>query len=398
MAEFEDYEISDLDWPDEHSMEEVVTALRNYDGKKADIRLTCDFDDETMNTSQELQEAIKNSFDSHPLILMILRIFNSCHNQEKNEQCLDFFLRQLELGTAFTASYYDLNPWTLVEAQKAAAIITRSNNGSTELTLSGDLFAVEGTFECVFNAVIDGGTINEFVGQAESFPDLKLGCIGRSNLANNTTLKRFSLELWKNDMFVADEGIEQLANALKSNQGLEEITITRGVMTNAGRIHLLESLRDNTTLLKLDTKALPVISSEDDVNEDEVLLKEGGIEGRLLQSHFDRHMKLNRFWKRLRKRDTIVDKNNDGDRNDDDDDDNDDNVEKYLGRRSISMEILPDILEILAKKSLLLYTFIREEDHTQLFGTLYDRPLHSTRRRSGRLFKKRRIAAPGGKY
>ena len=287
----------------------------------------------------------------------------------------------------------------MAEAQKAAAIITRSNNGSTELTLSGDLFAVEGTFECVFNAVIDGGTINEFVGQAESFPDLKLGCIGRSNLANNTALERFSLEVWEDDMFVADEGIEQLANALKSNRGLEEIIITRGMMTNAGRIHLLESLRDNTTLLKLDTRAVPMaISPDDDVNEDEVLLKEGGIEGRLLQSRFDRHMKLNRFWKRLKKRDTIVDKNNDGDRNDDDDDDNDDNVEKYLGRRSISMEILPDVLEILAKKPLLLYTFIREEDHTQLFGTLYDRPLHSTRRRSGRLFKKRRIAAPGGKY
>ena len=311
MAEFEDYESSDLDWPDEHSMEEVVTALRNYDGKKADIRLTCDFDDETMNTSQELQEAITNSLDSHPLLFMILRIFNSCHNREKKEQCLDFFLRQLELGTAFTASYTDLRPWTLVEAQKAAAIITRSNNGSTELTLSGDLFAVEGTFECVFNAVIDGGTINEFVGQAESFSDLKLGCIGRSNLANNTTLKRFSLELWEDDMFVADEGIEQLANALKSNLCLEEIIITRGMMTNAGRIHLLESLRDNTTLLKLDTRAVPMaISPDDDVNEDEVLLKEGGIEGRLLQSHFDRHMKLNRFWKRLKKRCNIDNNNN----------------------------------------------------------------------------------------
>ena len=110
MAEFEDYEISDLDWPDEHSMEEVLTALRNYDGKKADVRLTCDFDDERMNTSQELQEAITNSLDSYPLFLMILEIFNSCHNQEQNEQCLDFFLRQLELGTAFTASYTDLNP------------------------------------------------------------------------------------------------------------------------------------------------------------------------------------------------------------------------------------------------------------------------------------------------
>ncbi|OEU14030.1 hypothetical protein FRACYDRAFT_262477 [Fragilariopsis cylindrus CCMP1102] len=252
MAEFEDYESSDLDWPDEHSMEEVVTALRNYDGKKADIRLT------------------------------------------------------------------------------------------SLMTLSADLFAVGGTFECVFNAVIDGGTINEFVGQAESFPDLKLGCIGRSNLANNTALEKFSLELWEDDMFVADEGIEQLANALKSNRCLEEIIITRGMMTNAGRIHLLESLRDNTTLLKLDTRAVPMaISPDDDVNEDEVLLKEGGIEGRLLQSRFD---------------------------------------------------------QILAKKPLLLYTFIREEDHTQLFGTLYNRPLHSTRRRSGRLFKKRRIAAPGGKY
>jgi hypothetical protein len=391
-----DYEHIDLYWPDENSMEEVVTALRNNDEKKTHVvRLTCDFDDERMNTSQKLQEAIMDSLYSvYPLFLVSLSIFNSCDNREERERCLDFFLRHLELGTALNASYTDLSPWTLVEAQKATAAITRSDETS-DLTLSGDLFAIEGTFECVLNAVIDGGTIDEFVVQTESIPDLKLGCIGRSNLANNTTLKRLNLELWEDDAFVADEGIEQIANALKSNRGLEEIIITRGMMTNAGRRLLLESLGDNTTLFKLDTRGQPVaIFANDDRNEDEeeVLRKEGGIEGRLLQSQFDRHMKLNRFWKRLKKRGN--DDKNDGNS----DDDNHENEKKDLGGRFISMEILPDILEILSKKPLLLYTFLREEDHTQLLGTLCDRPSHRTRRRSERLFKRRRITAPGSKF
>jgi len=386
-----------LYWPDENSTEEVLTALRINDADIC-ISLTCDFDDERMGTSQELQDAIMNCEDSaYPYNLRSLSIYNNCDNREKSERCLDFFLQSITINP----TYMDSKPWTLVEAQKVATGIASFSSYFTaaDLTLSGDVFAIEGTFECVFNAVIDGGIIDEFVVQAESIPDLKLGCIGRSNLATNTTLKKLELCLWyEDDVVVVDEGIEQLANALKSNRYLEEIIITRSFITNTGHRFLLESLRDNITLLNLDKKALAMgMHQDDDVNEDETLHREGGIEGRLLQSQFDRHMKLNRFWKRLKKRGND-DEDNDDEDEDDSDNDNDENGEKELGRRSISMEILPDVLEILAKKPLLLYKFLREEDHTQQLGTLYDRPSHRIRRRSERLFKKRRITAPGSEF
>lgn len=177
-------------------------------------------------------------------------------------------------------------------------------------------------------------------------------------------------------MFIADEGIEQLATALKTNQGLEELSFTRGIMSNFGRNELLKSLRDNSSLLSLDTAVQPGIVDDDDISCDELLRLEGGIEGQELQSKIEKHMKLNRFWKQ--------------------------EDEQHLVTLDPNT-LYPDVLEVLAKKPLLLYKFLREKDHTQLFGsfnnTICSLSRHSNqRRRSERLFKKRRLTAPGNSY
>jgi len=235
----------------------------------------------------------------------------------------------------------------------------------------------------------------DFYADGESFFDLKCGssCIERSNFATNTTLKRLTLTLWVDESSVVDEGIEQIANALKTNQELQSLNIGRGLMTNVGRRKLLESLRDNASLVTLDTVLEPGLSdSDDDLDDDELLRLQGGIEGRELQSKIDRHMKLNRCWKNLnmeehRPTPAYMDWNK--------------LIMEEHRLTPISTKIYPDVLEVLAKKPLLLYKFIREKDHTLLFGSFYkirSSTFRSNRRRSERLLKKRRLTAPGNSY
>ena len=81
---------------------------------------------------------------------------------------------------------------------------------------------------------------------------------------------------------------------------------------------------------------------------------------------------------------------------------------EYIRRSSNILKIYPDILEVLAKKPLLLYKFLRggEEvavvDHTQLFDRTKMQQQQQRRRkgqrRSDRIIKKRRIVAPGNAY
>mmetsp|Transcript_38111 Transcript_38111/g.38499 ORF Transcript_38111/g.38499 Transcript_38111/m.38499 type:complete len:124 (-) Transcript_38111:303-674(-) len=113
--------------------------------------------------------------------------------------------------------YYLQTPWTLAEAKKMACSIASRKDPVIYLDLNGDLFSNKGTFECIFNAILDGGMVEEFEAQGDTLFDLKCGCIEKSNLATNTTLKR--LTLWESDISVENEEIEQLANALKTNQG-----------------------------------------------------------------------------------------------------------------------------------------------------------------------------------
>ena len=144
--------------------------------------------------------------------------------------------------------------------------------------------------------------------------------------------------------------------------------------SNGGRKELLKSLCDNISLMALDTMAVPVLNNDDDLSSDELLRLEGGIEGRELQTKINKHMKLNKFWK---------------------------NLEKYRSTRPIPIEMYPDVVKVVAKKPLLLYNFLRERDHTPLFGSFYkirSSTHHSNRRRSACVLKKRRFTAPGNSY
>ena len=99
-----------------------------------------------------------------------------------------------------------------------------------------------------------------------------------------------------------------------------------------------------------------------------------------LQSEIDHHMKLNKFWTRIQKF-PFMDTKTKG-------------VTKTMRKRinTISVQIYPDVIEVLAKKPLLLYTFLRNDiDHTLLFGDVGKPP---RRRRSARVRKKRRLIGP----
>ena len=129
--------------------------------------------------------------------------------------------------------------------------------------------------------------------KADSFLDLtRGGCIGSSNFANNTTLEVLELMLFYEDVvYTMYEGMEQLANALRRNQGLQKLLISWGLITDAGHRFVLESLRDNTTLLKLST-------IEECPDQYYLGPSRNYVETMKIQSPIDGHMKLNRFWDR----------------------------------------------------------------------------------------------------
>jgi len=217
---------------------------------------------------------------------------------------------------------------------------------------------------------------------------LKHGCIGSSNLANNTTLKTLDLLFGDDDVFfVVDDAMVQLAGALRRNVGLTDIIIQKNWMTNIGRTALLECLRDNTTVLTLDT----LFSDADHTIPDDE---------KRLQSRINYQTKLNRFWKRLQQYpyrrsneecksdegdgdddDDDDDDNNDDDDNDDDDDDDDDDdadddnslnsdAKQRRKKKPLSFQIYPDVLEVLAHKPLLLFKFLRDDvNHAELLNS-----------------------------
>jgi len=271
---------------------------------------------------------------------------------------------------------------TLAEAKKFAGAIA-SNGNITALSLMGGkqgLFREEGTFECVFDAVLNGGAVKGLQLTLLSFNDIvKRSCcadsssMSSSNLATNTTLKELELNIIRPDTSqVADEGMEQLANVLRVNRGLEKIDICGGMMTNMGRRYLLESLRDNITLLKLETRRLPLLI--DPLHKEERIEHEEGI---LLQSQINRHLEWNRIYRRC-------DENN-----------NNNNNNNRSGRRTISLDIYPDLLEELANKPAALFLFLRN-NNPQLFDSFSERNQKQRRRRSMRVLKKRRISEISG--
>jgi hypothetical protein len=260
---------------------------------------------------------------------------------------------------------------TLPEAKRFATSI-KSNGSSIRLLSFEDrgrsdlLFSEEGTFECIFNAVLDGGVDHlSFHFRSSSDNVVKRVCLASNlnKLVTNTTLKELHINTCTYRTTEAgvtdDEKMTKLANVLKVNMGLETIKIPHVLMTNTGRSYLLDSLRDNTTLSTLDTIVINYDLTKTDKKEKE--------KRNFLQSQIDHHMMLNRIWKRCNK-----------------------NNENNNNRTTISIDIYPDLLEKLAKKPLLLFLFL-QKDHPKIFTSSYERSQKRRRRRSMRVMKKRRI-------
>ena len=89
----------------------------------------------------------------------------------------------------YKASY--ANSITLDEARKFAATIElfdSEQRKNSSLSLGGDsILSERGTFECIFNSIVDSGNLEDFTVWTitGSIVDLEHGCIGKSNLATN---------------------------------------------------------------------------------------------------------------------------------------------------------------------------------------------------------------------
>ena len=403
----------EVSYPDTINAEEAVEALdENYF-----IRiLGCNFSDANWNEAQHLRDAILSNRQSSVFPAGYVSMFNFCVDVQKRHDCFDYFLRFLRIDSprilrhyALYSQYYYSPPLEITQAQRLASVIRSLKCGcNQDLSLHGKaLFEAKGAFESVFNAVIDSGAVERLDIICNSITDLEYNkCISKSDLANNRTLKELSIGRYHDglgDEMVYtdhDDAMKQLANALRRNEGLTAISLVKSMMTNIGREALLDGLRDNMTVVSLETLIKDV--GFDDVDPI-------GDEERRLQSCINQHTKLNRFWKRLKEFPYHDDPNNNGDcnksgkNNSNADEDNNivgsnvsDPEEKQQQRRRkkkpIPMQIVPHVLEVLADKPLLLYIFLRDEiDYSQ-----QNQP--QQQRRSVRLSKKRRLQSWAIKY
>lgn len=355
--------MTELRFPYRNSLEESIVALQN---KKPISSLTFKFEDDIFSRSQELQQAILENKPSGKV--ECLKIRNFCVDQKTHNQCFDFYLRCLEGPQNETKIFFYCGffPLSLAEAKKFARAIS-SNGNITALSLMGGkqgLFREEGTFECVFDAVLNGGAVKGLQLTLLSFNEIvKRGCT--SNLARNTTLKELELNIIQPDTSqLADDGMKELASVLRVNTGLEKIDICRGMMTNKGRRYLLESLRDNVTLRKLDTRKLPLL-----IDPFQQENKEEHDEGISLQCQINRHMEWNRIYQRCMSQTN----------------------ERDQKMRSISLDVYPKVLETLGNKPTALFSFLRKNNPV-IFDSFSERNESPRRRRSMRILKKRRVA------
>ena len=374
-------ELEEVSYPDVVSKDGLIKNLTDHCFIDC---LICTFkEDENWDGTKNLRRTLLRHQDK---IGRFVFYNNYNENKDTRKKCLKFFLKcltkysetpdmingSIEYNTPYSSSM------TLEEAQRLASTIglfDSEHSKHVALVLSGDMILFErGTFACIFNSIVDNGTLEDFrVCTIRSIVDLEHGCIGRSNLATNTTLKRLSFENFgdgDDDQFfddefgkvtVVDDAVRELASALRRNTGLESIDLDSRMLTNVGRQALLDSLRDNCTLTELSTNSGEVVQN------DTVSLR--------LQSEIDDHMKLNKFWSRIQNF-PYMDTKTKG------------VTIKYRKKRNmISVQVYPDVIEVLATKPLLLYTFLRNDiDHTPLFGGKPPR-----RRRSARVRKKRRL-------
>lgn len=275
--------------------------------------------------------------------------------------------------------YCSFFPLTLADAEKFAGAIA-SNGNITALSLMGGkqgFFREEGTFECVFDAVLAQGAVRGLQLTLLSFNEVVKRASTKSSLATNTTLKELELNIIQPDASqVADEGMKELSKVLRVNRGLEKIDVCRGMMTNEGRRMLLESLRDNITLLKLNTTRLPLLI--DPLQKEDPLEQK---ERKVLQSKINAHMEWNRLYKRCMEHHGCSQEEEGQHKQ----------KQKTQRKRRISPSVYPTLLAGLANKPLALYTFLKEHN-PQLLNSLGEHRLQQKQQQRKR--KRKRQSQP----
>lgn len=330
-------QMADLRFPYRNTLRETVQRLREQQPISS---LTYKFEDEDFDESRDLQEAILENKSTGKV--ECLKIRNQCLDLETNNKCFDFYLKCLEgpLNETKIFFYSSFFPLTLVDAEKFAEAI-RSNGNITALSLMGGrqgFFREEGTFECVFDAVLNEGAVKGLQLTLLSFNDIVKRASTSSDLAKNTTLKELELNIIQPDASkVDDEGMAELAKVLRRNRGLETIDICMQMMTNIGRRSLLDSLRDNLTLRILKTTRRPFLIDPLE-REDPKVRKERMV----LQSKIDKHMEWNKLYQRC-----------------------------MNTKRRIPVSAYPKLLSKLGNKPLALFLFLKQ-NNPQLVGARND--------------------------
>lgn len=285
--------MADLRFPYRNTLDETIQSFQDDNPISS---LTFKFEDDVFYKSRELQEAILANKPTGKV--ECLKIRNFCMDLETHNECFDFFLRCLEGPSNETKIFFYCSffPLLLADAKRFARAIS-SNGNITALSLMGGrqgFFREEGTFERVFDAILEQGAVKGLQLTLLSFNEIVKRASSGSGLATNTTLKELELNIIQPDASkVDDEGMAELANVLRCNKGLETIDVCRQMMTNAGRRSLLESLRDNITLRLLKTTRLPLLIDPEEKED-----PQERTERMALQSKIDEHMEWNKLYQR----------------------------------------------------------------------------------------------------
>lgn len=350
--------MADLKFPYRNTLKETIQRLEDQTPISS---LTYKFEDEVFDESRDLQKAILAK--KHTGTVECLKIRNQCLDLETNNKCFDFYLKCLEGPSNATKIFFysSFFPLMISDAKKFASAIS-SNGNITALSLMGGtqgFFREEGTFECVFDAILNQGAVRGLQLTLLSFNEIVTRASTHSNLDTNTTLKELELNIIQPDASkVDDEGMLELSKVLRRNQGLETIDICMQMMTNIGRRSLLESLRDNVTLRILKTTRRPFLINPQEQEDPEVRK-----ERIMLQSKINKHMECNKLYQRCMTTETNIQPNS-----------------------------YPMLLSKLGEKPLALYLFLKRHN-PKVANSRRDQNnqyLDHNRRRSARLRKKRK--------
>ena len=248
----------------------------------------------------------------------------------------------------------------MIDANKIAVSIASSIN--IKKLAFEDTFDERGSFECIFNAVLDRG-ITDFTVIFRSTTLAESRAIDMTNLANNNTLKSLDLSNSFSTCYTTEFNARfatQLVNILKINQSLEKLVIPPGMIKIKGRQNLLNSLKEenNSTLLELNT-----YYRIDDCDS--------------IQLKINTEMKWNRIWKRYntnyglpamvlseKKKTTASLENEPLHKNKKKKEEKEEHEHEHEhGKKNISLVIYPILLEVLQNRPTHLYQFLQNENH-----------------------------------